>query len=107
MKKNYLLTNGSIFEILASLFIHFRKEDGVMRKGIFLSFGVIALAILIFPLAAHSQLKPGDPIIIGVPTFLGSIEGGENLKAVTLAAEEINAKGGVSIKGAKHPIKIE
>jgi branched-chain amino acid transport system substrate-binding protein len=78
-----------------------------MRKGIFLSFGFIALAIVIFPLAAHSQLKPGDPIIIGVPTFLGSIEGGESLKAVTMAVEEINAKGGVTIKGAKHPIKIE
>src|SRR3990172_8536396 len=84
-----------------------KKEDGVMRKGIFLSFGFVALAILIFPLAAHSQLKPGELIIIGVPTFLGSIEGGESLKAVTLAVEEINAKGGVSIKGAKHPIKIE
>lgn len=58
-------------------------------------------------MGSHAQLKPGDPVIIGVPTFLGSIEGGESLKAVQMAAEEINAKGGVTLKGAKHPIKIE
>ena len=77
-----------------------------MKKGTF--FGLLVLAVLIgFSYAAHAQLKPGDPIIIGVPTFLGSIEGSESLKAVTLAVEEINAKGGVTIKGARHPIKIE
>jgi len=75
--------------------------------------GLIAFALLVFaifislPQTAVAQLKPGEPIVIGVPTFLGSIEGGESLKAVTMAAEEINAKGGVTIKGAKHPIKIE
>jgi len=77
------------------------------KKGL-LSLALLVLAVFIgFPYTAVAQLKPGDPIIIGVPTFLGSIEGGESLKAVTMAAEEINAKGGVTIKGAKHPIKIE
>ena len=77
-----------------------------MKKGIFFSF--LFLAILIsFPLISQAQLKAGDPVIIGVPTFLGSLEGGESLKAVQLAADEINAKGGVTIKGVKHPIKIE
>ena len=71
-------------------------------------FSVLFFMVFVgLPLTSHAQLKPGDPIIIGVPTFLGSIEGGESLKAVTMAAEEINAKGGVTIKGAKHPIKIE
>jgi len=79
-----------------------------MNKGIYLSLLVFLSAVFVgFPEMAVSQLKPGEPVIIGVPTFLGSIEGGESLKAVTLAAEEINAKGGVSIKGAKHPIKVE
>src|SRR3972149_11470737 len=80
----------------------------MMGKKGFIAFALLVFAIFIsLPHTAVAQLKPGDPIIVGVPTFLGSIEGGESLKAVTLAAEEINAKGGVSIKGAKHPIKIE
>lgn len=77
-----------------------------MKRVIFSSFMLLAFLIC-FPIGSQAQLKPGDPIIIGVPTFLGSIEGGESLKAVTMAAEEINAKGGVTIKGAKHLIKIE
>ncbi|MBS3917980.1 MAG: ABC transporter substrate-binding protein [Deltaproteobacteria bacterium] len=77
-----------------------------MKRVIFSSFIVLAFLVC-FPMGSHAQLKPGDPVIIGVPTFLGSIEGGESLKAVQMAADEINAKGGVTIKGAKHPIKIE
>src|SRR4030066_993235 len=79
-----------------------------MGKKLFLTFLFLLVSILIgHPYITHAQLKSGDPIIIGVPTFLGSIEGSESLKAVTMAAEEINAKGGVTIKGAKHLIKIE
>ena len=73
-----------------------------MRKGICLSFGFIALAILIFPLVAQAQLKPGDPIVIGVPTALGSIEGRDGWMAVQMAVEEINAKGGVQVGATKH-----
>lgn len=77
-----------------------------MKKGIFIGFLVLTVLIC-FPLTSVAQLKPGDPVIIGVPTFLGSLEGGESLKAVQLAADEINAKGGVTIKGAKHLIRVE
>jgi len=76
-----------------------------MRKGIFLSFGFIALAIVIFPLAAYSQLKPGDPIVIGVPTALGSIEGRDGWMAIQMAVEEINAKGGVQVGATKHLLR--
>src|SRR4030066_1011534 len=79
-----------------------------MGKKLFLTFLFLLVSILIgHPYITHAQLKPGDPIIIGVPTFLGSIEGSESLKAVTMAVEEINAKGGGTMKEAKHPIKIE
>jgi branched-chain amino acid transport system substrate-binding protein len=79
-----------------------------MRKIVFLTLVFFTLAILfVFPNHAISQLKPGEPIILGAPTFLGSIEGAESVKAATLAVEEINAKGGVSIKGVKHLLKIE
>ncbi|MCX8119066.1 MAG: ABC transporter substrate-binding protein [Desulfobacterota bacterium] len=79
-----------------------------MEKKAFL----VAILILCVPFwaplpPAFAQLKPGDPIIIGVPTFLGSLEGGESLKAVQLAVEEINAKGGITLKGSKHLIKVE
>ncbi len=79
-----------------------------MKKSAFLV--VVLSALTVFVGASQNavaQLKPGDPIIIGVPTFLGSLEGGESHKAVMLAADEINAKGGVTIKGAKHLIKVE
>jgi branched-chain amino acid transport system substrate-binding protein len=78
-----------------------------MEKKIFLA-SVVALAILfVIPHYAASQLKPGQPVIIGLPTFLGHFEGAESLKTAILAVEQINAKGGISIKGVKHPLKIE
>jgi len=48
-----------------------------------------------------------EPILVGVPSSLTAIEGKEALKAVELAVEEINAKGGVKVGDAKRPIKIE
>ena len=48
-----------------------------------------------------------DPIVIGVPTSTGFLEGRECLKSVQMAADEINAKGGVSVGGVKRPFKIE
>ena len=37
----------------------------------------------------------GDPIVIGVSTSLGYLEGRESLEAVQMAVDEINAAGGV------------
>ena len=51
--------------------------------------------------------QSADPIIIGVPTSLGFLEGTESHNSVLMAVEEINAKGGVAIKGIKHPLKVE
>lgn len=50
--------------------------------------------------------KKSAPIVIGVPTALGSIEGADSLRAVQLAVDEINAKGGVSVKGEKRPFSV-
>lgn len=46
------------------------------------------------------------PIVIGVPTALGSIEGRDALNCVQMATEEINAKGGVNVGGEKRPLEI-
>jgi hypothetical protein len=42
-------------------------------------------------------------VLIGVPTSMGYPSGRVTLQSVNLAAEEINAKGGVVVKGAKRP----
>ena len=79
-----------------------------MKKKVILTGVLFVLGVFIaFPHSAISQLKPGDPIILGAPAALGSRESAEGLKAVTMAVEEINAKGGVSIKGVQHPLKVE
>jgi branched-chain amino acid transport system substrate-binding protein len=47
-----------------------------------------------------------EPVVIGVPTSLGFLEGKESHKAVQLAVSEINAKGGVNVGGTKRPFKV-
>ncbi len=66
----------------------------------------LSSAILItHPQFAYSQLKPGEPVVLGVPTALGSIEGRDGWMAVQMAVDEINAKGGVTIGSTKHPLR--
>ena len=75
------------------------------KKGL-LSFALLVLAIFVgFPYTASAQLKPGDPIVLGVPTALGSIEGRDGWMAIQMAVEEINAKGGVQVGATKHLLK--
>ncbi len=49
----------------------------------------------------------GEPIVLGVPTALGTIEGADVLRAIELAAEEINAAGGVDVGGTMRPFTVE
>ncbi len=74
------------------------------RVSIAVLFSLFVL-FTIFPHSADCQLKPGEPLVIGVPTALGSIEGRDGWMAIQLAVDEINAKGGVSVGGAKHLLK--
>jgi branched-chain amino acid transport system substrate-binding protein len=84
----------------------FEKEDEVMKKEIFLSVLCFVFGIFIIsPCITPAQLKPSDPIVIGVPTALGSIEGRDGWMAVQMAVDEINAKGGVKVGNAKHLLK--
>jgi branched-chain amino acid transport system substrate-binding protein len=76
------------------------------KKGL-LTLVFLVLAVFIsFPFAASAQLKPGEPIVIGVPTALGSIEGRDGWMAVQMARDEINAKGGVLVGKTKHKIEV-
>jgi branched-chain amino acid transport system substrate-binding protein len=47
-----------------------------------------------------------EPIVIGVPTSLGFLEGKESHKAVQLAVSEINAGGGVKVGSEMRPFKV-
>ncbi len=47
-----------------------------------------------------------DPIILGVPTSLGFLEGKEGLFSVNMAVDEINKAGGVSVGDVKRPFKV-
>ncbi len=46
-------------------------------------------------------------IIVGVATSLNAPEGRESYNAVRLAADEINAEGGVNVSGKMMPVRIE
>jgi branched-chain amino acid transport system substrate-binding protein len=48
-----------------------------------------------------------EPIVIGVPSSLKMLEASEGLKGIIMAAEEINAKGGVKVGTEKRLLKIE
>jgi branched-chain amino acid transport system substrate-binding protein len=52
-----------------------------------------------------SASAAGKPIVFGVPTALGSIEGRDGWMAIQMAVEEINAAGGVLVGGEKHPLE--
>jgi branched-chain amino acid transport system substrate-binding protein len=76
-----------------------------MRRRILL----VALVCLFAGSAFFIQPREGlcaDPIIIGVPTSLYTPFGSYGLKAVNMAVEEINAKGGVDVGGQKRPFKV-
>ena len=75
------------------------------EKAIFTFLFFVSALLTVLPQTAHSQLKPGEPIVIGVPTALGSIEGRDGWMAVQMAVDEINAKGGVQVGSSKHQLK--
>ena len=70
---------------------------------------VMALVVAFAGCVFFMQPQDGfcaDPIIVGVPTSLYTPFGSYGLKAVNLAVEEINAKGGVNVGGQKRPMKV-
>jgi branched-chain amino acid transport system substrate-binding protein len=68
-------------------------------------FSLIVLA-LVSGLLIAGQIQAAEPIIIGVPTSLGFLEGKESHKVVQMAVSEINAKGGVTVGGQKRLLEV-
>ena len=75
-----------------------------MKGKLFLMcLALVAVFVWMIPAPA---VYAAEPIIIGVPTSLGFLEGKEPHKAVTIAVSEINAKGGVNVGGTKRLLKV-
>ena len=72
-----------------------------MRKLIICLFG-----LFLFPFLAVPSFS-SEPIILGVPTSLKLIHGHDGFRAVQLAAEEINAKGGFKVGKETRLFKVE
>jgi branched-chain amino acid transport system substrate-binding protein len=65
--------------------------------------GLFLALSLVFSLVAFAA----EPIVIGVPTSTGFVEGKEGLAVVEMAVAEINAKGGVKIGSEQRLFKVE
>jgi branched-chain amino acid transport system substrate-binding protein len=75
-----------------------------MKKSIcFLS---VFLAFVFVLASPFMTVHAADPIILGVPTSLGFLEGKEGLACVNMAVDEINAAGGVNVGGVMRPFKV-
>lgn len=67
----------------------------------------IVLGLLLGPRAQTAKAEEVKPILIGVPSPSGNILGRLGDQGYILAAEKINAAGGVNVKGIKRPLQLE
>ncbi len=67
---------------------------------------LVRFALAVLPLLAPFAPRAAEPIVLGVPTALGTIEGQDSLRAVQLAAKEINDAGGVQVGKEKRKLEI-
>jgi len=70
-----------------------------------LLFLIVSLFFLVLSWA-KAYASPAKPVVIGVPTSLYTPFGRDGVKAVKLAVEEINSKGGVLVGNEKRPFKV-
>ena len=68
-------------------------------------FGILLVALFMW-IFSVTQSIAAEPIVIGVPTSLGFVEGKEPHKAVQIAVSEINAKGGANVAGTRRPFRV-
>ena len=78
-------------------------------KKYFLLVGVLLLTVGLLNLSflAPEANAQGKPIVIGAPLATAFLYGWDAARAITLATEEINAQGGVTVGKEKRPFKIE
>jgi len=80
-----------------------------MRKKGWLLVGILFLvfSFFIISFSGSNVSAQGKPIVIGAPLSTAFLYGWDAARAITLATEEINAQGGVTIGKEKRPLKIE
>src|SRR3989339_543711 len=86
------------------MFRNIKKEGSMERKRLILC--VISAVMCAWSVVAPN-VRAAEPIVIGVATSLGFLEGRESIKAVQMAVDEINAAGGVKVGGGTRPFKVE
>jgi branched-chain amino acid transport system substrate-binding protein len=75
-----------------------------MKRSIFLISCLFAATFVwVIP---NGLVYAAEPIIIGVPTSLGFLEGKESHKAVQMAVGEINNSGGVRVGSINRPFQV-
>jgi branched-chain amino acid transport system substrate-binding protein len=67
----------------------------------------LILTLLPFVCVLSPGLSVGQPIVLGVPISRGYPDGVDAERGITLAVEEINAKGGVNVAGKMRPFHLE
>jgi branched-chain amino acid transport system substrate-binding protein len=67
---------------------------------------VALAASLWITLAGPAGAADAGPIVLGVPTALGAIEGKDSLRSAQLAVDEINAAGGVEVGGTRRKLEL-
>lgn len=65
----------------------------------------VALALAVLALLP-ALTRAAEPIVLGVPTALGALEGQDSLRAAQLAAKEINDAGGVQVGKERRRLEI-
>ena len=83
-----------------------KRKISLKEKILFIWLAVLTLSLIMAIAGSKEVFCQGKttPIVIGLTMPLGAIQGQDALRSVQLAAEEINARGGVSIGGSKHNI---
>ncbi|NIO05950.1 MAG: ABC transporter substrate-binding protein [Proteobacteria bacterium] len=75
-----------------------------MKRRVLVFFAVFAVAILIA--CSGHVVYAAEPIVIGAPLSTSFLYGWDAERAMRLAIEEINAKGGVNVGGEKRPFEM-
>ncbi len=68
---------------------------------------VSGLLVGVFGVIKADAAKKGKPIIVGAPVPRASAYGQNGERGMILAAEEINAAGGINVAGVMRPLKLE
>ncbi len=72
-----------------------------------LKYGLVSLMAVCMILSGGQALAAEKPIVIGCPLSTAFLYGWDAERGVKLAVEEINAAGGVDLKGKKRPFEVE